>query len=58
MHFEMGKGKACNTLSNKSSQYNFVLWIPAMLIYPIRSSIVSLNPYSLYSAESLSASLT
>jgi len=25
MHFEMGKGKACNTLSNKSSQYNFVL---------------------------------
>ena len=58
MRFETGKGKARNTSSDKSSQRNFVLHIPAMLVYPVGSSIVSLNPSSSHSAESSDASLT
>jgi hypothetical protein len=57
MHFEMGKGKGRNTSSDKSTQRNFILHIPAMLVYPVGSSIVSLNPSS-QSAKSSDTALT
>ena len=57
MRFEMGKGKGRNTSSDKSTQRNFILHIPAMLVYPVGSSIVSLNPSS-QSAKSSDTALT